>query len=206
MSTFTYRTEAKLQHDNHIGILGHVKNLADTPLDQQIDLIEPVVHSGWNSKTFLNDIAMIKLSKHITIGSNIQIIQLASSRHDGETATVAGFGANDPAGEEYEHTLKYIKQKILDVKTCQDYPPIFEGAVIDNTNLCAKSLVNGESTCLGDSGSPLVVKSGGQNVQVGLVSYGTLQCDGSQPDIYTYVGTLAHGLNKDFKIFFCFGL
>ena len=52
---------------------------------------------------------------------------------------------------------------------------------------------DGQATCAGDGGSPLVCPSNDDTniyVQAGIVSFGTSSCDGSVPEVFTSVNQM----------------
>ena len=56
------------------------------------------------------------------------------------------------------------------------------------------SKISGQDSCQGDSGGPLIAKTSAHSRTLvmyleGIVSFGTLKCDGKIPGLYTRVST-----------------
>merc|ERR1711879_696386 len=99
----------------------------------------------------------------------------------GMDAVVIGWGSQDVACSKYDSKLRRGNVTIANVAQCRQTTT---KAYFDaNLTICAGKRVHGQEwieTGCGDSGGPLLVKSDGKWVVVGVVSYG----DGNDWDVY----------------------
>ena len=133
------------------------------------------VHSQWQSKGFFsNDIGMIQLDHAATVGSFLPPVTAASMQYaePGDQARTVGWGL-----------LKFLGNTIPETPYGADFPITTEKACragyegessIDGGTICAGNLHGQASSCQGDSGSSLTVKSddGLASYQAGIVSGG----------------------------------
>jgi secreted trypsin-like serine protease len=103
--------------------------------------------------------------------------------------TVMGWGSVDVKGEYLSNVLQEVDLNYLFKWECKK-----EGIqTVTNNMLCAfdQDLDNiSEDSCYGDSGGPLIIKKdNAQDLQVGIVSYGTEIC-AEHPGIYTRISSI----------------
>ncbi|XP_031681817.1 tryptase [Oncorhynchus kisutch] len=136
----------------------------------------------------LHDIALVKMSKKVSFSSLVKPMSLPkpSDTFDSRSKCfVAGWG---DVGTNVElsgnRTLQELKLPIVKQSTCKKKFP----ELTDNM-LCAGSMKKGKDSYQGDSGWPLVCRSSGEIVQVGIMSFGnTNGCDlKGFPGVYTSV-------------------
>ena len=126
-----------------------------------------VSHPQYNSKTFQNDIAIIKLPSAVVFNYKISSIELADSLNDfyGITAIVSGWGNFDYTRHSSSY-LRFANMNVIENPRCRnDVVAIYE------TTICAMGEGN-ISTCHGDSGGPLAVKLNGKKILIGVTSFG----------------------------------
>lgn len=136
-----------------------------------------LMHSGYNSNTMNNDVALLALSSPI---DNIKLATLPtsnSSLYAGQSAVVAGWGTTSAGGSISTKLLK-ATVTVLDNATCNK-----QYGDININKICAAA--PGKDTCQGDSGGPLFV--GG--VQVGVTSYGIGCANPKYAGVYARVTT-----------------
>lgn len=142
------------------------------------------------------DLALVRLSQPVT---NIQAVEIDTGefirfRGDevnllGRQLTVIGTGwtrAFDVTSiPEY---LLQVEVPHVPINTCADAYQQGDLAKYEHwtAEFCAGS--PGFDSCNGDSGGPIVLKEDGRTVLVGVVSLGTLNCDGSPPGVYASIG------------------
>ncbi|XP_073813915.1 trypsin alpha-3-like [Musca autumnalis] len=141
-------------------------------------------HEGYNSKTMVNDIAVIRLSSSLTTSSSIKTIGLATSAPaNGASASVSGWGTEKSGSSSIPSQLRYVDVKIVGTTQCASSTYGY-GSEIKSTMICAYTV--GKDACQGDSGGPLV--SGG--VLVGVVSWGYGCAATGYPGVYADVAVL----------------
>nr|CAD7429468.1 unnamed protein product [Timema monikensis] len=153
-----------------------------------------VEHTAFNINTLFNDVALLRLPAPVQSNQYIQTISLASGYNSFENypAQVSGFGktsdceqprskchllkASSPAlsvtsfapdTNSVSSTLNYADLKVITNNECLRY---YSPSIILDSTLCCAT-VSGGSTCNGDSGGPLIMRNGGQLVQIGVVSF-----------------------------------
>ncbi|XP_046679698.1 CLIP domain-containing serine protease 14D-like [Homalodisca vitripennis] len=157
-----------------------------------------------------NDIALIRLAHPITFTDNIRPICLPTAygqylqQFAEKTYTAAGWGRTTPGGPGSD-TLMAVKVPVVSKGECEiSYTEsqyywfvcprgVTCRHVISDKQLCAGG-IQGEGTCDGDSGGPLMMSDGLNPTTyyvVGITSYGMKKKDGScvsgVPDVFTRV-------------------
>lgn len=158
-----------------------------------IRVSQVVIHPNWNGNNFNADLALLKLSAPVTLGSNIQLIPLPEQvdpntwPQQGSSATISGWGAASFGGAAVDQ-LQEANISVLagpGVNSCGDYGSNF--SALDD--LCAGVPGGGIDACQGDSGSPLTVQVEGVAVLAGVTSVGNECALPNFPGIYTRVTT-----------------
>ncbi|KAL1501554.1 hypothetical protein ABEB36_006855 [Hypothenemus hampei] len=137
------------------------------------------VHTGWNSNTLANDIALLRAAS-IPVGqsgiSRINLAAASAGTFAGSTAVLSGWGRTSDASSAIATELRTVQLPVLTNAVCQQTWSI--GA----QHICTSG-ANGRGACNGDSGGPLVVNG----VQVGVVSFGNRICAAGAPSAYARV-------------------
>ncbi|GFQ82602.1 vitamin K-dependent protein C, partial [Trichonephila clavata] len=98
-----------------------------------------IMHPKYYRRTYLNDIALVKLQEPATLSETVRVICLPTSpvfTSPNDTAVVAGWGWNRyQQGKSYKQ-LQELELPILSPPTCVSK----YGGVIQETNLCAGGL------------------------------------------------------------------
>ncbi|XP_058979552.1 trypsin alpha-like [Musca domestica] len=141
-------------------------------------------HEGYNSRTMVNDIAVIRLSSSLNFGSTIKSIALTTKAPaNGAAAVVSGWGTQQSGSSSLPTTLQYVSVDIVSQSQCSSSAYGY-GSEVKSTMICAYA--TGKDACQGDSGGPLV--SGG--VLVGVVSWGYGCAFANYPGVYADVAAL----------------
>jgi len=128
-----------------------------------------VIHPQYDSQKIRNDIGLIKLSRSINYSKYAQPICLPSSssiqKYPG-TLYAAGWGIYDQSGGRNTISQVLRETQLRESDECFQHPvPKRE------VNVCVSGR-GGTSTCMGDSGGPLLHEQNGRYVLVGLTSFG----------------------------------
>ncbi|XP_076549079.1 chymotrypsin-2-like isoform X1 [Osmia lignaria lignaria] len=139
-----------------------------------------VVHPGY--KPSVNDIGLLYMPRNIPFSENIQPIQLAGHNDIRETfanrmAIVIGWGKDRSTGTGTKR-LKYASLPIISNSECSSFWGITYKHVCTAANY-------GQDACQGDSGGPLIVFENGVPLQVGIVSYGDVNCPSNKPGVFS---------------------
>ncbi|KAK9876062.1 hypothetical protein WA026_011172 [Henosepilachna vigintioctopunctata] len=139
------------------------------------------IHPGWNSKKFINDIALIRLPNPVKINGIVRTIRLPENDtvdYAGSEGMVSGWGMNKYSGP-MSDILKYAKGILMTNENCKHIPPF--DLVIQKSHLCLSG--KNIASCEGDSGGPLVVNE----VLVGVISFTLNYCSTNFPSVSTRV-------------------
>uniref|UniRef100_A0A667YJA9 Peptidase S1 domain-containing protein n=1 Tax=Myripristis murdjan TaxID=586833 RepID=A0A667YJA9_9TELE len=120
---------------------------------------------------YLNDIAMLKMSKKVTFSAKVANVSLSTVEDTFDSSSECwltgwgNIGKNIPLpGEE---TLQQLKIPIIDQSECTAaYPGLTDEM------MCAGYMQSRKDGCDGDYGGPLVCRTTSGFVQVGVLSYG----------------------------------
>ena len=143
--------------------------------------------------TLENDIVLVKLRTRIPFKQGIvQPACLPRKEFNPPTSSscfASGWGGDNQAS--ITSTLKWIKVSPIEQSDCQNYYT----DIIRNTEICAKSPLEVENVCKGDSGGPLICMDGANPVLTGVASAivtkkqstGKKVCKPFYPGIYSRV-------------------
>jgi len=151
--------------------------------EQKIVAERVFMHEQYDAKTHQNDIAIIRLSKPVTISEKINIICLPGpeARNTNETVWITGWGTTSFEGETSD-ILKQSSLHTMPTRCGQIY-----GSYNNEKQMCAGAYGGGRDTCQGDSGGPLMYESNGQWFLNGVVSYGYQCARDGFPGVYARV-------------------
>ncbi|GBG25496.1 Serine protease 56 [Hondaea fermentalgiana] len=145
------------------------------------------LHPSYTSNDYglYNDIAIIKFAKTIprTMPEPISLALDNSTLAVGTAVQVIGYGATYEDEENLDYELRSVYVNVVSTGSCQRV----YGAVTEDMNICASA--SGKDSCQGDSGGPLFLTQGGEDVQVGVVSYGVGCARSGYPGVYTRVSS-----------------
>ncbi|XP_071546091.1 trypsin-1-like isoform X2 [Panulirus ornatus] len=150
--------------------------------EQVVRVSEIIVHPHYNHQTYLNDIALLKLSKRLHYTKFVQPIPLAPQRASGQ-CLVSGWGAVQENGDVVD-TPQKLEVPIWSEESCRRS---YSVEAIHESMMCAGYEEGGKDACHSDSGGPLVCRSsvGGATYLGGIVSWGYGCARPYHPSIYT---------------------
>ncbi|EDV37201.1 uncharacterized protein Dana_GF13335 [Drosophila ananassae] len=172
----------KGRYASYIRIVAGQNSIADLE-EQGVKVSKLIYHSGYNKKTYVNDIGLIITREPLEYSVLVQPIAVAlEAPPSGAHAVVSGWGKRSEEDEALPALLRAVEVEIVDRGTCgaqyltKDY-------TVTEEMICAGYLEGGKDTCNGDSGGPLVV----DGVLVGVVSWGVGCGREGFPGVYTSV-------------------
>lgn len=162
-----------------------------TPGNQRRDVIQIVVHPGYNPSTSDNDIALLKLKTPVTIGGSgasktgvVPLVPSSVGDLNGINAWVTGWGDTENIPQ-WPTELREVQVPIILNTLCNDVSH-YNGQITSNM-MCAGFEAGGKDSCQGDSGGPLVVDTGSGWQLAGVVSWGDGCADPGAYGVYTRV-------------------
>ncbi|XP_066469390.1 granzyme A-like isoform X2 [Tiliqua scincoides] len=161
-------------------ILG-VNSLKDKS-KQTFNITKMVRHPRFESKSYENDIMLLKLKRKAKINRSVKTVTLVKPTHDiraGTQCLVAGWGHSDRSKARSD-MLREVNVTVFKRSFCNDERH-YDGPIVTTDRLCAGDLRGGKDACQGDSGGPLICN----RKQAGIVSFGLHCGDRRYPGIYT---------------------
>ncbi|XP_060072030.1 transmembrane protease serine 2-like [Ylistrum balloti] len=146
-----------------------------------------VMHEAYDTNTVANDIAIMVLSERIHFDDMVKPICLPTdSIHvtEGQHCLSAGWG--ETKGTSSQDVLNQVFVPILSDNTCLRHD-WYGHEFIPATTFCAGYANGGKDSCFGDSGGPLIYRSGATWYQLGITSWGYDCAQPKLPGIYTDV-------------------
>eukprot|EP00581_Thalassiosira_minuscula_P002467 CAMPEP_0183739474 /NCGR_PEP_ID=MMETSP0737-20130205/57136_1 /TAXON_ID=385413 /ORGANISM="Thalassiosira miniscula, Strain CCMP1093" /LENGTH=341 /DNA_ID=CAMNT_0025974291 /DNA_START=123 /DNA_END=1148 /DNA_ORIENTATION=- len=160
---------------------------------QVIPIKKQLPHPRYNDRRTDNDFMLVFLKRAVT-AKNVDLVKLNSQSSVpsvGARVTAMGWGDTDSRDNvsRLSNVLMKVQVNVLSNDECEDSSDRYQsyyGSITKNM-LCAKA--NRKDSCQGDSGGPLVLKRGGQDVQVGIVSWGIDCASQYFPGVYARVSS-----------------
>jgi hypothetical protein len=144
------------------------------------------LHPEYDPHLSLNDVALVKLARNAKSPRQKLVAgaKLAEAQKPGRMSTVIGYGRLAFEGSASSR-LKQVDLPIV----AQDKCVAANGAdSISDANFCAGLTEGGKDSCQGDSGGPLFVPDAtGQQLQIGVVSWGKRCAEPNLPGVYASV-------------------
>ncbi|XP_061911769.1 testisin-like [Entelurus aequoreus] len=156
-----------------------------------------ILHPGFDSSTFDNDIALLKLTSPVNFTDYIRPVCLAASSSNfisGTDSWVTGWGRiQEGVLLPFPQTLQEVEVPVVGNRQCNCQYGV--GSITDNM-ICAGLLEGGKDACQGDSGGPMMSEQNLIWIQSGIVSFG-IGC--ARPDlsgVYTRVSRYQSWINS----------
>ncbi|KAH8234171.1 hypothetical protein KR038_002788 [Drosophila bunnanda] len=164
---------------------------------QEYSVSLAVMHHGYSNINMKHDIGLLKLSQDIQFGLEVYpicIIQHPMMKSRVESmATFEAYGWGKTKTNRESELLQQVTLHRIDRSRCNRY---LQNNPLTSNQLCVGS--RNRDTCWGDSGGPLTKKLpiNGQElqIQVALVSFGRVRCDGE--GVYTDVSSYADWIQR----------
>ncbi|XP_050085810.1 phenoloxidase-activating factor 2-like isoform X2 [Anopheles aquasalis] len=161
---------------------------------QEFTVTRYFVHPSFSSANLRNDIALLRLSGTVTLGTvpTITTACLPVTSFVGSRCWVSGWGKNDFVSGAFQSIPKEVDVPVVATANCQAAlrtTRLGPNFVLDPTSfLCAGGEL-GKDACTGDGGSPLVCALNGRFYVVGLVSWGIGCGANGIPGVYVNVAS-----------------
>ncbi|CAL4132745.1 unnamed protein product, partial [Meganyctiphanes norvegica] len=145
---------------------------SESNVREVVNINKIISHPNYNSNTLQNDVALLKLSKTLTFGSDNKVAPICppepGNLYERVSATVTGWGTTSSGGST-SYTLQEITIPTMSNSDCKSS----YGSSIYDVMICAGLPEGGKDSCQGDSGGPMVTNEGSPFYrQIGVVSWG----------------------------------
>lgn len=143
-----------------------------------------VRHRSFDTESYNNDIALLKLRKPVNFSKIIKPVCLPPPSIDpaGKEGVVVGWGRTSEGGQ-LPAVVQEVRVPILSLNQCRGLK--YRASKITNNMLCAGRAST--DSCQGDSGGPLLLQQGDKYQIVGIVSWGVGCGRPGYPGVYTRV-------------------
>ncbi|XP_072938711.1 trypsin, alkaline A-like isoform X2 [Epargyreus clarus] len=163
-----------------------------------------ILHGSFNTKTLVNDVAIVKLQNPAVLSSQVGLARIPGSNYylaDGALVYVIGWGTLSSGGSSPEQ-LQHVGIKVVNQKVCADryaflrtQPGYYDWPNITTGMLCAGN-VRGKDACQGDSGGPLAYQG---DMVVGITSWGYSCANYYYPGVNTRVSNYTNWIINNAK-------
>ena len=155
----------------------------------EVNVADYESHPQYDDESLDNDFALYRLEKEVNIKTDITL--LVNSEYKvpsvGQPVTVIGMGMLYEEGPA-DNYLRDVEVLAIDEKVCNGRKG-YGGLVNDDVMFCAGVEGGGQDACSGDSGGPLILKSGNIHLLVGIVSWGYGCAQAEYPGVYARVSS-----------------
>ncbi|XP_044728724.1 trypsin-1-like [Chrysoperla carnea] len=174
-------------------------------ISYQMDVKNIVVHPEYTCNRVKNDIAMIQIKTSINWSNNVQPACLANSvydssysKYEGSDATVIGWGwLNENTTVGRADILQRVNVKVFENLKCNNwYQSNGKKTIIRDSQMCAGVEHGGKDSCWADSGGPLMIRTEGKKMVIGIVSTGIGCARPRLPGLYTRVSDYIPWIQK----------
>ncbi|XP_062853107.1 serine protease 27-like [Trichomycterus rosablanca] len=192
------------QFTNVVVYLGKQTLQGSNPNQISRRIVQVVRHPNYNSITYNNDIALLRLNASVTFSNYIRPVCLAaqgSTFASGTSCWITGWGTI--AGGEQLPYPGVLQEAVVPIVTKNECNNLLGAGSVTVNMICAGLLEGGKDTCQGDSGGPLVLKQGATWVQAGITSWGEGCALPNLPGVYTQVSQYQSWISSVLKQNLC---
>lgn len=161
------------------------------------------VHPRFDTESYNNDVAVLKLTLPLKVSAGVKVIKIATTADiykplyaAPKIATVSGWGAIRYDGPT-SNTLRKVQVPMVSTAACNAY---YGPGSITNQMVCAGYSTGGKDSCQGDSGGPLIATLAGVPIQIGIVSWGNGCAWARYPGVYTRIPSLYPWIKAQAKL------
>uniref|UniRef100_A0A8C5HNC2 Zgc:55888 n=1 Tax=Gouania willdenowi TaxID=441366 RepID=A0A8C5HNC2_GOUWI len=140
-----------------------------------------------------DDLSLVRLSTAARLGPRVSPVCIPEEDEDLDqswSCVCAGWGSVKSAEDMKPDLLHQAGLNLVNQSSCTTH----WGGFISDTHLCCNPA--GATSCMGDSGTPLFCQKRGIYFLFGVVSWGSWQCDGERPAVFTRVSDYESWINS----------
>jgi hypothetical protein len=153
---------------------------------------------------YSNDIALVHIkadaqTKPLADPKRVHPVELyRQAIKGGDEVTAIGWGMTENAAKSFSAVPLKVDLSVMDTALCQARPG-YGPQRVDGSVICAAR--EGQKTCRGDSGGPVILSGMKTAMLVGLVSWGKADCSGDgRPSVFTRVGNYLGWIDQAMKL------
>uniref|UniRef100_A0A182MQY0 Peptidase S1 domain-containing protein n=1 Tax=Anopheles culicifacies TaxID=139723 RepID=A0A182MQY0_9DIPT len=165
-------------------VVAGVNNIVDEePGAQRRNITRFIQHPSYMMSTIKNDIAVLRLSEPLDLNANIKTMSLApaSTLILQTEAKFAGWGSiSKTMVNVFPDELMKVTLPLRTLEECSGM------GNVDKSQICAGGYRN-VTGCTADSGGPLTINIKGEQVQIGVASFGEKPCMAREPIVFSSV-------------------
>ncbi|XP_037049784.1 collagenase-like [Bradysia coprophila] len=158
-----------------------------------------IIHPNYNSQTYANDLALLRLPLNLTSSASIQWIRLpslsqATNQFVNASGILSGFGRiNDQSAP--SANLRYARTRVMTNANCQLY---YGSAAVTNSTLCTLGYdINAQGPCANDNGGPLHIVESNGNTLIGIHSFfSSSGCNAGHPAGYARISSYTQWISQ----------
>ncbi|CAH1640519.1 unnamed protein product [Spodoptera littoralis] len=156
---------------------------------EMVDVLEVYFHPGYNPRTLKNNLAVIRLRRHIRFTTHAVTKYIPIDNHihaPPPTAAVLllGWGVTK-ISQKLSYEPIFLQKKVLPVYPNTFCKEVYGDKFIPENMFCAGTLTTGEGACDHDAGGPAIL----DGRLVGVISFGPTVCGfADAPTVFTTVG------------------
>ena len=143
----------------------HNRRLNEPSTRQEKTIQRIFIHPNWSSDTLANDLAILRFNEPVKFNKYVQPACLPGPDPlVNSDVILIGWGADKMSGN-LNDELKQARVKVIG--ECYRFWIFFD----DESQICVRQAITGDSACQGDSGSPLLQRHNGQWIVQGVASF-----------------------------------
>jgi secreted trypsin-like serine protease len=166
-----------------------------------------VMHPDFNpERDMKNDIALLFIDPvdHTGLPRPVTPIKVNMDRNvprAGDMVTPIGWGNETSFGAMFGQDLKQVEVPVVPIASCRTGGKYYS-MIEDDFEICAGDFDQGGSdACQGDSGGPLTATVNGQQILVGIVSWGIDCAQKKHPGVYTRISKHTDWIKQEIAAF-----
>ena len=159
--------------------------LSGTTDGQQVAVKKQIKHPQFDMNSMVHDTLILELATPVKGIKPVKIIDSSFDVKKDDVLTVLGWGLTKESGSQ-SNVLLELDIKTWDNAACNAVTA-YKGKIFDSM-VCAGG-IKGQDSCQGDSGGPLIIQRNGEDVLVGVVSWGEGCGRANTPGIYNRLAT-----------------
>ncbi|XP_068590082.1 ovochymase-1 isoform X2 [Cebidichthys violaceus] len=134
-----------------------------------------------------SDLSLLRLSVPARLGADVFPVCVPDEEDDEDlddswSCVTTGWGALKATEDVNPERLHHVGLTLVNQTTCREK---WGGGLITDSHICSHPA--GSTSCMGDSGAPLLCRKHGAYFLFGMVTWGSRRCDADKPAIFSRI-------------------